>query len=143
MNARLRHITLVWAVPVLLGAAAAIPGSYYLPESTAAQAERQSGIAPVHFAAINVNFPTSSVAFPAGKGSDIANANCLICHSAGMALRQPPLTEDEWRAEIHKMKSAFGAPIPDDQINEVAQYLGTINGRAPGSHPSVVDGQGN
>jgi mono/diheme cytochrome c family protein len=143
MNARLRRITFVWAVPVLLGAVAAIAGSYYLPESTAAQAERQSNIALAHFAAINLNFPTSAVAFPAGKGSDIANANCLICHSAGMALRQPPLTEDEWRSEISKMKSSFGAPIPADQIDELAKYLGTVNGRAAGSHPGVVDGQGN
>jgi len=32
-----------------------------------------------------------------------------------MALRQPPLTVDEWRAEITKMKTAF---VPDsaDQI---------------------------
>jgi mono/diheme cytochrome c family protein len=143
MNARVRRITFVWAVPVLLGAVAAIAGSYYLPESTAAQAERQSNIALVHFAAINLNFPTSAAGFPAGKGSDIANANCLICHSAGMALRQPPLTEDEWRSEIKKMKSSFGAPIPADQIDELAHYLGTINGRAAGSHPGVVDGQGN
>jgi mono/diheme cytochrome c family protein len=143
MNARLRRITFVWAVPVLLGAVAAIAGSYYLPESTAAQAERQSNIALVHFAAINLNFPTSAAAFPAGKGSDIANANCLICHSAGMALRQPPLSEDEWGAEIKKMKSSFGAPIPADQIDQLAQYLGTVNGRAAGSHPGVVDGQGN
>jgi mono/diheme cytochrome c family protein len=143
MNARLRRITFVWAVPVLLGAVAAIAGSYYLPESTAAQAERQSNIALVHFAAINLNFPTSTAGFPAGKGSDIANANCLICHSAGMALRQPPLTEDEWRSEIKKMKSSFGAPIPADQIDELAHYLGTINGRAAGSHPGVVDGRGN
>jgi mono/diheme cytochrome c family protein len=143
MNATLRRIAFVWAVPVLLGAVAAIAGSYYLPESTAAQAERQSHIALVHFAAINVNFPTSAAAFPEGKGSDIANANCLICHSAGMVLRQPPLTEGEWRSEISKMKGSFGAPIPADQIDELAQYLGTVNGRAAGSHPGVVDGQGN
>src|SRR5258708_27918133 len=114
MTARLRRITFVWAVPVLLGAVAAIAGSYYLPESTAAQAERQSNTALAHFAAINLNFPTSVVAFPAGKGSDLANANCLICHSAGMALRQPPLAPDEWRSEIKKMQSFFGGPIPAD-----------------------------
>jgi hypothetical protein len=46
-----------------------------------------------------------------------------------MALRQPPLTVDEWRAEITKMKAPFGAPIPADQI-ELADYLGTVDGRA-------------
>jgi mono/diheme cytochrome c family protein len=143
MNARLRGITFVWAVPVLLGAVAAIAGSYYLPESTAAQAERQSNTVLAHFAATNLSFPASAVAFPAAKGADIANANCLICHSAGMVLRQPPLTEGEWRSEISKMKGSFGAPIPADQVDELAQYLASVNGRAAGALPGVVDGQGN
>jgi mono/diheme cytochrome c family protein len=143
MKARLRRLTLVWAVPVLLGAAAAIVGSHYLPDSAAAQAAQQSDKAPAHFAPLDVTIPTSDATFPPGHGSDIANANCLICHSAGMALRQPPLTEDEWRTEINKMKSSFGAPIPADQVDDLAHYLRTIDGRDSGSQPSTVDGQGN
>jgi len=143
MNARLRRTIFVWAVPVLVGGVAAIVGSYYLPESIAAQAKRQSNIALANFAAINVSLPTSAVDFPAGKGSDIANANCLICHSAGMVLRQPPLTVAEWNTEINKMKSSFGAPIASDQIDELAHYLGVVNGRASDSGPAAVDSQGN
>jgi mono/diheme cytochrome c family protein len=143
MKARLRRLTLVWAVPVLLGAAAAIVGSHYLPDSAAAQAAQQSDKAPAHFAPLDVTIPTSDATFPPGHGSDIANANCLICHSAGMALRQPPLTEDEWRTEINKMKSSFGAPIPADQVDDLAHYLRTIDGRDSSSQPSTVDGQGN
>src|SRR5260370_29847954 len=142
MNARLRGMTFVWAVPVLLGAVAAIAGSYYLPESTAAQAERQSNTVLAHFAATSLNFPASVVAFPAAKGAEIANANCLICHSAGMVLRQPPFTEGEGRSEINKIKGSFGAPIPADHIDELAQYLASVNGRPAGAHPGVVDGQG-
>src|ERR1700688_2923393 len=143
MNSRLHHIAAFLAIPVLLGTIAAVVGSQYLPEPIAAQAERQSNLVPVHFEALKVNLPISAAEFPAGKGSDIANANCLICHSAGMALRQPPLSEDEWGAEIKKMKSSFGAPIPADQIDQLAQYLGSVHGRAAGSPPGVVDGQGN
>jgi len=143
MNARLHRTIFVWAVPVLVGGVAAIVGSYYLPESIAAQAKRQSDIALAHFAAINVSLPTSAAVFPAGQGSDIANANCLICHSAGMVLRQPPLTVAEWDTEINKMKGSFGAPIPSDQIDELAHYLGAINGRTSDSGPATVDSQGN
>ena len=143
MYARLRRAIFVWAVPVLVGGGAAIVGSYYLPESIAAQATRQSNIALAHFAAINVSLPTSAAVFPAGQGADIANANCLICHSAGMVLRQPPLTVAEWNTEINKMKESFGAPIPLDQIDELAHYLGVINGRASDSGPATVDSQGN
>jgi mono/diheme cytochrome c family protein len=143
MSSRLHHIAAFLAIPVLLGAIAAVAGSQYLPEPIAAQAERQSNLVPVRFEALKVNLPTSATQFPAGKGSDIANANCLICHSAGMALRQPPLTVDEWRAEITKMKTAFGAPIPADQIDELADYLGTVDGRAGASQPGALDSQAN
>jgi len=143
MNARLHRTIFVWAVPVLVGGVAAIVGSYYLPESIAAQAKRQSNIALAHFAAINLSLPTGATAFPAGQGSDIANANCLICHSAGMVLRQPPLTVAEWSTEINKMKGSFGAPIPSDQIDELAHYLGNINGRPSFAKPATVDSQGN
>ena len=143
MNTRLRRTILVWAVPVLVGGAAAIVGSHYLPESIAAQAKRQSKIAPAHFAAITVSLPSGASDFPAGQGSDIANANCLICHSAGMVLRQPPLTVAEWNTEINKMKVSFGAPIPPDQIDELAHYLGGVNGRATDAGTSTVDSQGN
>jgi mono/diheme cytochrome c family protein len=143
MNARLDQMIFVWVVPVLLGAAAAIGGRHYLSESIAEQAARQSSMAPAHFAAINVDLPSGAVAFPHGDGADIANANCLICHSAGMVLRQPPLTVAEWRTEIEKMKTSFGAPIPSEQIDELAHYLGNINGRPSDAKPATVDSQGN
>ena len=143
MNARLRSTIFVWAVPILAGGVAAIVGSHYLPESIAAQAKRQSNMALANFAAINLSLPTGAAVFPAGQGSDIANANCLICHSTDMVLRQPPLTVAEWNTEINKMKASFGAPIPLDQIDELAHYLGVINGRASGSGPARVDSQGN
>jgi mono/diheme cytochrome c family protein len=143
MNARLHQMIFVWVVPVLLGAAAAIGGRHYLSESIAEQAARQSSMAPAHFAAINVDLPSGAVAFPHGDGADIANANCLICHSAGMVLRQPPLTVAEWRTEVEKMKTSFGAPIPSEQIDELAHYLGNINGRPSDAKPATVDSQGN
>src|ERR1700756_4229133 len=143
MNARLRRMTFVWVVPVLLGAAAAIGGRSYLPESIAGLATRQSNLVPVHFVRMNADLPAGAVAFPAGQGSDIADANCLICHSAGMVLRQPPLTVAEWSTEIKKMKDSFGAPIPSDQIDGLAHYLAAINGRASDQGPTTVDSQGN
>jgi len=60
---------------------------------------------------VSVDPPSSHISFPAGNGSVIANAYCLICHSAGMVLRQPPLTQDEWTVEINKMRNSFGAPL--------------------------------
>jgi len=73
--------------------------------------------------------PGSDESFPRGVGADVAASQCLICHSAGMVLRQPPLTKDEWRAEIMKMRSAYGAPIPDDQVDGLSEYLQRISGQ--------------
>jgi hypothetical protein len=42
--------------------------------------------------------------------------------------------------EINKMRNAFGAPLPADQVAPLAKYLYTINGRHSG--PTTVDGQG-
>ena len=46
-----------------------------------------------------------------------------------MVLRQPPLTKEEWRAEILKMRSAYGALLPVDQVDALSEYLQRINGR--------------
>jgi mono/diheme cytochrome c family protein len=81
------------------------------------------------WAIVRVEIPASDEAFPPGAGADIASSQCLICHSAGMVLTQPPLTKGEWRAEIMKMRSAYGAPIPDDQVDGLSEYLKNINGR--------------
>lgn len=142
MNAKLSRIATVWAAPVLLGAIAAVVGSHYLPESIAEQSKRQAELVPpVRFTAVNVTLPSGSAMFPPGEGSEIANANCVMCHSTGMVLRQPALTVDEWKTEIMKMRGAFGAPIPADQVDELARYLGVINGRKSESGPSAVDKQ--
>jgi len=80
--------------------------------------------APVH-----VDLPVSETPFPPGTGSEIATSQCLICHSAGMILLQPPLTQEQWLAEINKMRSTFGAPIPASQIDALARYLYSIGNR--------------
>jgi mono/diheme cytochrome c family protein len=95
------------------------------------------------WAKVSVDMPTNYTAFPPGNGAEIANGQCLICHSADMVLRQPPLTQDEWTGEINKMRNSFGAPLPANQVDALARYLRGINGRQgfPKS-PSAVDGQG-
>jgi mono/diheme cytochrome c family protein len=78
---------------------------------------------------VKVELPAVAESFPPGIGADIANSQCLICHSAGMVLTQPPLKKEEWRTEVMKMRSAYGAPIPEDQVEGLSEYLKNINGR--------------
>jgi len=87
------------------------------------------GAALRQWAIVRVELPASGESFPPGIGADVASSQCLICHSAGMVLTQPPLKKDEWRAEIMKMRSAYGAPIPEDQVEGLSEYLKNINAR--------------
>lgn len=86
------------------------------------QTQRLSG-----WTLVSVQLPVSDESFPPGDGADAATGYCLICHSAGMVVRQPQLTRDEWRAEVMKMRSAYGAPVPDDQVERLADYLASSN----------------
>jgi mono/diheme cytochrome c family protein len=86
-----------------------------------------STLIPPPWPVVKVELPVSDEYFPAGDGADVANGQCLICHSAGMVMRQPPLTKNEWVGEINKMRNAFGAPLAADQIEPLAKYLFSIN----------------
>jgi mono/diheme cytochrome c family protein len=136
MSGKLRNVALIRVPAILLGIALAVGLSRaHAGDSTAA--------APVQkWSKVSVELPASKSSFPPGNGADIANGQCLICHSAGMVLRQPPLTVDEWTGEINKMRNSFGAPLPADQVAALARYLHSINGRQDSSSPSAVDGQG-
>lgn len=91
-----------------------------------AQNQASTEKADVLRAKVSVVLPTSAAGFPAGDGADIANSQCLICHSAGMVLLQPALSEAQWQTIINKMRTAYGAPLPADQINALAAYLSKI-----------------
>jgi mono/diheme cytochrome c family protein len=141
MNASLRHFVLISAVPVVLGIALAAGLAWpRTVNSEPAAKEAGNGSVP-KWVKVSVDLPSSQISFPAGNGSVIANAYCLICHSAGMVLRQPPLTQDEWTVEINKMRNSFGAPLPADQVQALARYLSSINGRQSQKDPPTVDGQ--
>ncbi len=146
MNTSLRSFALIWSVPVLLGIALAAGLAWPRTvdsEPAGKEAAKETAKGPVQkWVKVSVDLPVSQISFPPGNGSVIANAYCLICHSAGMVLRQPPLTQDEWTGEINKMRNSFGAPLPADQVEALAKYLRSINGRASSGKQIGVDGQG-
>ena len=72
---------------------------------------------------VTADLPFSERMFPDGPGADAANSYCLICHSAGMALTQPAMPRSAWEAEVNKMRNAYKAPIPEDQIQMITSYL--------------------
>jgi mono/diheme cytochrome c family protein len=74
--------------------------------------------------ALKIELPAETTTLKPGTGSDVASKQCLTCHSADYVTVQPPGKPLAfWKAEVEKMKKVYGAPIPDDQIEPIAQYL--------------------
>lgn len=62
-------------------------------------------------------------------GYNIAIQKCLICHSQNYVQYQPPsLTRKDWEHEVIKMQVAFKAPITNEEIPLLAEYLTKVYG---------------
>ena len=73
---------------------------------------------------LRIELPQETATLKPGPGAELAKAQCLICHSADYISTQPrdkPLAF--WKAEVEKMKKVYGAPIADEQIDAIAEYL--------------------
>jgi hypothetical protein len=68
-------------------------------------------------------------AFKPGAGAGAAQRACLNCHSSAYVSTQPVLTKAQWNAEVLKMKNVYGAPITDEQVPAIVDYLTTNYGK--------------
>ena len=80
---------------------------------------------PLELKSVTVDLPDSDKMF-SGPGSDAVNNNCLACHSADMVLTQPALSKAQWTAEVHKMINAYKAPIANEDVGPIVDYLSKI-----------------
>lgn len=79
---------------------------------------------------VSIDLPKDKVQFKPGPGVQAAQTYCGICHSAAYVYAQPPLTRAQWQGEVDKMRKVFGAPLPEDQVKTVVDYLMTQNGKS-------------
>ncbi len=77
---------------------------------------------------VQIKLPPETASFKPGPGSEIANGQCLTCHSVEYVETQPPMPLTFWAAEVKKMQKTYGAPIPDNQIERLADYLANTYG---------------
>lgn len=62
-------------------------------------------------------------------GYALATTYCYTCHSTDYVRVQPPgMNRAVWRASVVKMQKTFGAPIPDEAIDPIAEYLARTYG---------------
>lgn len=74
-------------------------------------------------AEMKFSLPPETNKFKSGPGSEIAVAQCVICHSADYISTQPPMPRAFWRAGVQKMQKVYGAPIADAQVEPLVDYL--------------------
>jgi len=78
---------------------------------------------PMALKSETVQLPFGASDFPPGPGVDAVKKNCLLCHSPRMILYQPTLTKAQWTKEVDKMINVFKAPVAEDDIPAILDYL--------------------
>lgn len=73
--------------------------------------------------ALDIQLPAETGAFKQDFGAELANGQCLTCHSVEYVIMQPPMQRAFWKAEVQKMQQKYGAQIPDAQVEPVIDYL--------------------
>jgi hypothetical protein len=101
------------------------------------------GITAIIFASViarsaetNLSLPPETAQLKPGPGSDLAVANCSLCHSADYISIQPRFTRTVWKAEVTKMQQKYGAPIATNNIEALADYLTKNYGKENLQSPS-------
>src|SRR6185295_20411925 len=74
-------------------------------------------------APMKIQLPPETTAFKPGTGAEIANGQCLTCHSVEYVSMQPLMSKTFWAGSVKKMREKYGAPIPEDQVEPLLVYL--------------------
>lgn len=75
-----------------------------------------------------IELPKIDHEMPPGEGSQTLATGCIICHSNRYITMQPKFSKTTWTALVTKMRKTFGAPLNDQQAEDVVKYLVTIRG---------------
>lgn len=86
-----------------------------------------------------ITLPPETAVYPASElpGYALVNATCLTCHSVEYSKYQPPTSPRAyWQATVVKMQKVFGAPIADEHVAVLVDYLvKTYGNERPGEKP--------
>lgn len=117
------------------------PGSHVPPPPPAPSGPAPSSVAFGGFTLTSaaVDLPIDDQQYPDGPHADVINANCTSCHSASMALTQPTLTADQWKATVVKMKEVYKAPVAETDIPAIVEYLTVLSAKQGGAAPATKD----
>lgn len=72
---------------------------------------------------VSIALPPETSAFKQASGVELMNANCLLCHSADYVPTQPRMARKFWEATIKKMREKYHAPIAEEAVPPLLDYL--------------------
>ena len=84
---------------------------------------------------MKIELPAETGVFKPGKNVEIANGQCLVCHSVEYISTQPALARPFWAGSVKKMREKYGAAIPEDQVEPLLDYLTVHYGSGTNSAP--------
>lgn len=97
--------------------------------------------------ALEIKLPQETASYKASSlpGYNLTLQNCMTCHSAQYAATQPSSSSRAyWEATVKKMKKPFGAPLKDEDMPAIVDYLvknygaEQTEGAAPGTPPNAA-----
>lgn len=66
----------------------------------------------------------SEIRLSEGQGKDKVLTHCSTCHSLDYIQMNSPFPDRKlWEAEVNKMIKVFGAPIPQEDVVALVDYL--------------------
>ena len=66
----------------------------------------------------------SSIKLAGGETAALVRLRCSTCHSLDyIVMNSPFLTRAAWDAEVRKMTKIMGAPIPENEVAPIVDYL--------------------
>lgn len=79
---------------------------------------------PVVAAPTPYELPPETPQLKPGEHMELAMTHCLGCHSLDYIATQPAAVPPGfWQASVTKMRTVFGAPIPDEDAAKIVAYL--------------------
>ena len=72
---------------------------------------------------VTIVLPPEKPVLKPGAGAELAQANCLICHSAEYIGTQPKMPRAFWAAAVKKMREKYAAPVPEETVEALVNYL--------------------
>lgn len=72
----------------------------------------------------------SQVTLKAGEGRELVAGNCSMCHSLDYIQMNSPLFDRKgWEASVAKMMKVMGAPIREQDVRAIVDYLNAQYGK--------------